>query len=276
MKKFIVLLVFLIVLPAHAFLVDFEAHQRYIYPVVRVTSGPSTGSGTIIYSRPSNGVCSTYVLTNHHVISSSIRIIEEWSSALKKQVKVERRGIVYVEIFKYRNLSTPVGTMRIEADIAIYNESEDMALLKLRYDEPVQPAAKLPKKEDTQNYRVMDPSVAVGCSLGWPPLPSVGVITRLNFQIDSLPFDMSSAQIIYGNSGGAMFTEDGTLIGIPSRVAAMGWSGAVTHMGLFIPVSRIYDWLKMEHYDFIYDSDLAEYKCLDKRTKENEAKARAE
>ena len=84
---------------------------------------------------------------------------------------------------------------------------------------------------------------------------------------------MSSSQIIYGNSGGAMFlAETGELIGIPSLVPVVGWGMAVTHMGLFIPVERIYDWLKEEHYDFIYDSEKNEKKCLETREKEIEEK----
>jgi S1-C subfamily serine protease len=272
MKKLICTIVILLIsASSHASLSGIEAHQRYLYPIVRVSTGSGVGSGTIIFSA-GEGKASTYVLTNHHVIAPAIRISEEWDSALKKEVKKERRAIVYVEIFKYRDLSTPVGTMKIEADIVIYNESEDMALLKLRYDEPVQYVAMLPKQEDVESYRVMDKSIAVGCSLGFPPLPSVGVITRLGYQIDSLPYGMSSAQIIFGNSGGAMFTRDGILIGIPSRVAVQGWASAVPHMGLFIPVKRIFDWLEREYYDFLFDFTKTEKESLE--TRENKIKGR--
>ena len=236
----------------------FEAHKAYIYPVVRISTHYGTGSGTLVYSKTENDddSYSTYVLTNYHVIESAISITEDWDSNLKRNVTHERRSIVYVEIFKYRDVSVPVGTMKIESDIIIYNKLEDMALLKIRYDESIEYIAKLAPSEP--EYMVMDRSIAVGCSLGWPTLPAVGEITRLRYQIQSLPYDMSSAQIIFGNSGGAMFLEDGTFIGIPSRVAMAGWSGAITHMGLFIPAFRIYKWLETEHYDFIYKPDLIE------------------
>ena len=256
-----------------------EGHEKYVYPIVRVSDNSGTGSGTVVYSegkvdgyKSEKEMFSTYILTNHHVISGAIKIEKEWDTQLQKEVKKERRSVVYVEIFKYRDLSTPVGTLKIEADIVIYNETEDMAVLKLRYDEPVAYTAMMPAKDATKNYRVLDEAITSGCSLGWPTLPSKGIITRISYLLDSVPYDMSSAQIIYGNSGGAMFLKDGTFIGIPSRVAVMGWAGAVTHMGAFIPVFRIYEWLEKEHYDFIYDPEKSEAVCLEEREAEIKAK----
>lgn len=264
---------------ASAALTGKEAHERYIYPSVRVSVGYGGGSGTVVYSNLSvphgkdttyTGY-STYVLTNHHVIAGAIDIKEEWDPDIGKKVKKEKRSVVYVEVFKYKDLSTPVGTMKIEADIVIYSKDGDMALLKLRMDDPVLYVAKMPKMEDTEKIRVMDESIAVGCSLGYPTIPSVGVISRLNLQVESLPFHMSSAQIIFGNSGGSMYTTDGTFVGIPSMVA-VAWRSAVTHMGLFIPVKRIYEWFEKQHYDFIYDPGKNEKESLELREKELEEK----
>uniref|UniRef100_A0A6H1ZLC8 Putative trypsin-like peptidase domain containing protein n=1 Tax=viral metagenome TaxID=1070528 RepID=A0A6H1ZLC8_9ZZZZ len=256
---------------AGAAMTGLDGHKAYIYPVVRVTCGYGGGSGTVVYSKEVEpGKFSTYVLTNHHVIADAINITEEWDSALAKNIPVERRSVVYVEQFKYRDISIPVGTMRIEADIKVYNKQEDMALLRLRYDEPVGTVAKIPRDGKDNGYRVLDEAIAVGCSLLFPPLPTVGKISRMDFLINSLPYHMSSAQIIYGNSGGAMFTADGTLIGIPSMIAVTGWMGSVPipHMGLFIPIDRVYRWLKEEKYDFVYDPSIVEKEALDLREKE--------
>jgi len=255
-----------------------EAHEKYIYPIVRVTQGLVGGSGTLVYSQKTeadSSIYSTYILTNYHVIDGAITITKEWDSNLQKDVKKEKRGIVYVEIFKYRNLSTPIGTLKVEAEIVLYNKNEDMALIKLRSEEKIDYVAVLPKP-DVQ-YKVMDETVACGCSLGFPPIPTTGCITRLNFQIDSLPFHMSSSQIIYGNSGGAMFlAETGELIGIPSLVPIVGWGNPVPHMGLFIPIERIYKWLEKEHYDFIFNPEKTENQCLEIRKKEIEEKKNKE
>ena len=287
-----IVLIMLSIVPqrCNATLTGLEGHEKYIYPVVRVTVGPFGGSGTIVYSyledqnRGANtftdvdikagksAYYSTYVLTNYHVIYSAISIAEEWDTDLQKNIQKEKRGIVYVEIFKYRDISTPVGTLKVEADVVLYNKDEDMALLKLRTEESASYVANLLNKEDVDLLLVMDESIAVGCSLGFPPLPTVGVITRKNFQINSLPYHMSSSQIIYGNSGGAMFNEAGQLIGIPALVPVVGWGTPITHMGLFIPIERIYSWLENEHYDFIFDLNLMEKTCLETRENEIEAK----
>lgn len=240
---------------ATAAMTGLEGHSAYIYTVVRVTTQAGGGSGTVVYSMREDPLTETpyvtFIITNHHVIASAITITDEWDSAQRKEVKVERRAVVYVELFKYRNVSDPTGTLKVEADIVAYSETNDLALLKLRLDDKVEYVANLPYTD--KKYDVLDESISVGCSLLFPPLPAVGNISRKNMLVDSLPYDMSTSQIIFGNSGGAMFLSDGTWIGVPSRVAAAGWYGTpVPHMGLFIPFRRVYEWLKSEHYDFIY------------------------
>ena len=157
---------------ANAALTGKEAHERYIYPSVRVSVGYGGGSGTVVYSKLQEisedtaaedvGKYSTYILTNYHVIASAIDIVEEWNSDLGEKIKKEKRDIVYVEIFKYKDLSIPVGTMKVEADIIIYNKDGDTALLKLRMDDPVLYVAKMPAMSEVENIRVMDESIAVG------------------------------------------------------------------------------------------------------------------
>jgi len=252
-----------------------QGHNRYIYPVVRVTSPSGSGSGTVLYSKladyeegeRSDGF-STYVLTNYHVVAGAIRVIEKFDKDLGKDMKEEKLSICHIEIFKYRDLSTPIGTLKVEADIIIHSQEQDMALLRLRSDEEIKSIAQLLTKEHINDIKCLDETMAVGCSLAFPPLPTTGILTRKNYQIDSLPFHMSSSQIIYGNSGGAMFDGQGNFIGIPSMLAIAGWSTPITHMGLFIPVSRVYEWLEAEHYDFIYDLTKNEKECLEDREAE--------
>lgn len=243
---FLILGVILVFASSAFALTAIQAHEKFIYPIVRITYGNTGGSGTIIHSLEDG----TFILTNNHVIAEAIRIVEEWNSEKQEELKTEKRSVVYVEIFKYRNISTPVGTLKVEADIVAYNEDEDIALLKLRFDELVPDVASLIPATDIDKIQVMDETVAVGCSLLFPPIPSTGILTRKNFLIQSLPFCMSSAQIIYGNSGGGMFNAiTGEFIGIPSRVPVIGWGTPITHMGLFIPVDRIYQWFETIGYE---------------------------
>jgi len=254
---------------SHAVMNSMENHESMIYPIVRVTYSRGGGSGTVIYSKGS----STFILTNHHVVSDAITVNKEWDTDLQKEVQKEKRDIVYVEIFKYRKVSIPIGTLKIEAEIVLYNKDEDMALLKLRSEEPVKHVATLYPRDQIDNLHVMVRTVSVGCSLLYPPLPATGILTRINQHIDSLPYHMSSSQIIFGNSGGGMFTQyTGEFIGIPARVAVIGWGTPVTHMGYFIPIDRVYDWLEREHYDFIFDSEKVESDCMTERDEEIKAR----
>ena len=267
MKKHLIPLILIILLSlftsVEAIMRGKEAHEKYLYPIVRVTFNNIGGSGTIIFSKETNGKFSTYILTNYHVISDAIKIEEKWDSNIGKNIKIERRAIVYIEIFKYRDLGIPVGTMKVESDIVLYNEIADIAILKLRLTEQMPYVSKLPEREKANHYNLFDETVAVGCSLGFPPISTPGIITRKGFQIESLPYHMSTSQIIYGNSGGAMFlAESGQLIGIPSKIPVIGWGSPITHMGLFIPIERIYKWLEEENYDFIFNPVKTEKECL--------------
>lgn len=277
MKKLIVLIAIIFALGgvADAAVHDVKtSHELFIYPVVRVTTARAAGSGTVIYSALNDqGKYSTYVLTNHHVIDDAISIADEWDSALGEMVKKEKRNLVHVEIFEYKDISTPIGTRKVEGDIVIYNKDEDMAIIKLRSENQVTSIAKLRLKDDVDSFHVMETSVAVGCSLAFPPLPTDGIITRKNFQVSGHPYHMSSSQIIYGNSGGAMFHETtGELIGIPSLVPVVGWGTPITHMGLFIPMIRVYEWFEKEHYDFLFDTTKTEKACLEEREEAIKAK----
>lgn len=279
MKKYIVTFILCLMLSFSVCAAESikEQHIKFIYPVVRVSSENSSGSGTVVYSKViEENIYSTYILTNYHVISDSISIIKEWDSKKQKEVDREHRSIVYVEMFKYKNISIPIGTLKVEADIIVYNKLQDTALLKLRSEEKIIYIANLPSEKEVSDYHVLDETIAVGCSLSFPPLPTRGMVTRQNFQIESFPYNMSSSQIVYGNSGGALFlSKTGKLIGIPSKVAIVGFGTPITHMGLFIPIERVYKWLKIEGYEFIYNDKLVEKIELEKlkiNTKEEEEK----
>ena len=266
-------IVFLFASGVHAWMEGAEGHAAYLYPIVRIEAPNGVGSGTIIYSELcEKGVAyNTYVITNHHVIDSAITITKEWDTDLQKEVQVERRASVFVEIFQYRNMSEPIGVLKVKADIMIYSDSdkaEDMAILKLRTEDKANHIAKLLPRDRADKYFAFDPTVAVGCSRGFNPMPSEGMVSRRNLTIRTFDYDMSSAQIAAGNSGGAMFlAKTGELIGIPSMGVVAGWmGGAIAHMGIFIPIERVYNFLDREHYDFLFDKTKTEAECLAERS----------
>lgn len=228
-----------------------QKHEQMLYPVVRVTVGNGGGSGTIIYSEDRGDGCQTYVLTNHHVVSDAIKVKEEWSSLLQADVKREANDEVKIEVFRYTNGSRQDFTDACQAEIVAHDKNHDLALLRLKTSRKSDyVAALLPA--DTQVF-IFQPMWAVGCSLLHPPVATAGTVTYLEDVIDRKNYWMGNAQIIFGNSGGAVFLKDGDrycFAGVPSRVAVT-WGTVVTHMGFFIPPTRVREWSKAEKLDFL-------------------------
>jgi len=237
-----------------------ELHKKVLYTQVRVKTDKAGGSGTIIYSQGS----STYAVTCAHVVEDAISVKKEWDSKLGKEVKKEYRQIVSVEFFDYEN--TPHGrrpiSYSVDGEIIAYDKPHDMALVKLRVKKPVENVAKLLAKERVSEMKIGSRVFAVGCALLHDPILTEGMITHMGDEIDYKDYWMSSAQIIFGNSGGAVFTAEGfEFIGIPSRVDIVGWGNPVTHLGYFSPVTRIYQFLEEQVFQFIYDSKYSEAQC---------------
>ena len=248
-------------------------HQSVLYPVVRVRSMDSGGSGTIIYSKQNaKQQYETFVLTNHHVIESAIQVTSEWDPNLRKEVKKEKRATVTVEIFQYKNLSENIGRFAMDADIVAYSARHDLGLLKLRSSEKAAYVAKLMTKDKVDMIKVFQKVFAVGCSLGHPPIQTEGSIMSISDEIESEKFWMTNAAIIFGNSGGAVFlAETQEFVGVPSRVAVTGFY-AVSHMAYSIPLSRVYQWLEEANYQFVYDDKMTSEACEALRKKKAEPK----
>ena len=259
-----------------------QKHEQMFYPTVRVRTKKAGGSGTVVYSKEYKGEVYTYVITNHHVISDSVKIEKKWDSVLKRKVDKEKLDTVFVEFFRYNNYSHTVGSFAVEADIVAYSEvdgGQDWALLRVRDKENTADwVANMFPLDDLDNVHIFDKSYAVGASLGHPPVASEGMITYMDDEIDSYKYWMSSAPTIFGNSGGAVYRWSDNrkryeYIGIPSRISIqpMGFSAdAITHMGYFIPIDRVYKLLDENDYQFIYDDSKSIEDCNKARKKKQE------
>jgi len=259
-----------------------QKHEQMFYPTVRVRTKKAGGSGTVVYSEKHDGEVYTYVITNHHVIADSVSIQKKWDPVLKRKVDKEKLDTVQVEFFRYNNYSHTIGSFAVEADIVAYSEVEggqDWALLRVRDKENVTDyVANLFPLKDLDSVHIFDDCFAVGASLGHPPVASNGMITYMDDEIDSFKYWMSSAPTIFGNSGGAVYRWSSSrkkyeYIGIPSRISIqpMGFSAdAITHMGYFIPIDRVYNLLEENDYQFIYDENVSINDCKKSRNKKQE------
>jgi S1-C subfamily serine protease len=250
-----------------------QQHEQMFYPTVRVRTKKAGGSGTVVYSEEYKDEVYTYIITNQHVIDDSVHIEKRWDPVLKRKVDKEILDTVYVEYFKYNNYSHTVGSFAVEADIVAYSEvdgGQDWALLRMRDTEnKADWVANMFPLNDIENVHIFDDCFAVGASLGHPPVASNGMITYMDDEIDHYKYWMSSAPTIFGNSGGAVYRWSSNrkkyeYIGIPSRISIqpMGFSAdAITHMGYFIPIDRVYQLLEDNDYQFIYDDSISIDEC---------------
>ena len=265
-----------------------QKHEQMFYPTVRVRTKKAGGSGTVVYSEKYNDEVYTYVITNHHVISDSVHVEKKWDPVLKRKVDKEILDTVYVEFFRYNNYSHTVGSFAVEADIVAYSEVEggqDWALLRVRDKENTADwVANMFPLDDIENVHIFDEVYAVGASLGHPPVASDGHISYMDDEIEHYKYWMSSAPTIFGNSGGAVYRWSGNrkqyeYIGIPSRISIqpMGFSAdAITHMGYFIPIDRVYKLLEDNDYQFIYDKSISIEDCEKARKEKQKPKKEKE
>lgn len=250
-----------------------KKHKEMFYPTVRVRASRGGGSGTVVYSKKHGDEVYTYIITNHHVIAENISVEKKWDPVLKKKTDTESLDTVQVEYFKYNNYSHCIGSFAVEADIVAYSEvdgGQDWALLRSRDKETVcDYVANMFPVGDLDNVHIFDKVFAVGASLGHPPIATDGHICYMDDEIDHYKYWMSTAQTIFGNSGGAIYRWSPTrkkyeYIGVPSRITVqpMGFSAdPITHMGYFIPIDRIKNLLERNCYQFIYDSKMTLEEC---------------
>lgn len=261
-----------------------QKHEEMFYPTVRVRTDRAGGSGTVVYSKKVKGEVHTYVLTNHHVIADNVKVEKKWNPVTKRKEDKETLDTVQVEFFRYNNFSHCVGSFAIEADIIAYSEWEggqDWALLRVRDKEnAIDYVANIFPVGKIDDVHIFDKCFAVGASLGHPPIASEGHISYMDDEIDHYKYWMSTAQTIFGNSGGACYRWSNKrktyeYMGIPSRITVqpMGFSAdPITHMGYFIPIDRIIKLLDENDYQFIYDKEYSIEDCA----KARQAKLKAE
>ena len=226
-------------------------HEEMLDTSVRINTA---GSGTVLYSKQHEGKWESYILTNYHVISDQITIREVWDGMKGKKVKRETREPVTAFWFDYVRCSRSVGTRGRIADIVAHDEQRDLALLKLRDTERgvVRIAHMLPEE---QSPKLGQTVWAVGAGLGYPPSMTSGEMAFAEQVINGYRYQLATAPIIFGNSGGALFAYSDIrkkyeMIGVPSRVSAAGFQ-AVTHMGWSIPTETVHTFLRDNFHGFI-------------------------
>lgn len=165
----------------------------------RVQQRRSLGSGFIISA-------DGYIVTNNHVIDEADEI------SIKLQDDTE-----------------------YEAEVIGKDDKVDLALLKVKTDEPL-PFVKF---GDDSKSRVGDWVLAIGNPLGLGGTVTAGIISARGRNINSGPYDnyiQTDAAINRGNSGGPMFNMDGEVIGINTAIYSQ--SGGNIGIGFAVPSTQ--------------------------------------
>ncbi|MBI4713357.1 MAG: trypsin-like peptidase domain-containing protein [Planctomycetes bacterium] len=190
-------------------------YEKLLYPTVRIKAGFATGSGVVI---------DDYILTAAHVVGDETSVI--------------------IETFY------PEQT-EIEATVIITDTIKDLALIKPSR-KPSYSARLAPK---SYTPYIFTPVYTVGCSLGFTPRPSAGIISV----IEKDYWEVSSP-ILPGNSGGPVYalvpSDDDShaasrggnartyeVIGIAVWVHTHQGQ-LVTTMAGIVPIGEIYEFLK--------------------------------
>ncbi len=158
----------------------------------------SLGSGFVI---DPDGI----IVTNNHVIAEADEITANFSDGRK--LKAEVIG---------RDAKTDIAVLRVESDTPL--KALDLG--------------------DSSDLRVGDWVMAIGNPFGLGGTVTVGIVSAMNRDIGSGPYDafiQTDASINRGNSGGPLFNKEGEVVGI--NTAIISPSGGSIGIGFSIPAN---------------------------------------
>jgi S1-C subfamily serine protease len=206
-------------------------------PTVKISSKSDVGSGTVIYSDKKGDRYVSYVLTAHHIVEQNY----DPKTPLPLEVVSFREG----------------RKVREESGIVVSVSPQlDLALIEVESDRPYEATAKLIAPEKIAAVKLYSRVNAIGCPLGYAPIPTSGELTSKSKVLDGQSYWMINAPTIFGNSGGAIYlSETHEMIGVLSRISAYKnlIDVAVPHMGIVTSMNDVYSWLEHEHYQYVVD-----------------------
>jgi S1-C subfamily serine protease len=212
-------------------------HRELVEPTVRVNAKSEVGSGSVIYSRVRNGKARTFVLTAWHIVKDNV---------------VAEGGPTSIEVDLYDEHLRP---RELRGKVVSRHEPLDLALIEVESERPLPVVARLPRPQDLARASVFSKVYAIGCPLGYAPMPTSGELTSTCKELDGVTYWMTNAPTIFGNSGGGIYlAESRQLVGVLSRISAYKnlIDVAVPHMGIVTPMTLVYDWLDTTEFAFVH------------------------
>jgi S1-C subfamily serine protease len=240
--------------------------EATMYPVIQIKGNRTVGSGVVIYSEPETAVDVTATgavpaQTGSATIAAAPPAVRYTTFALTayhvvKEILAEEFPLGTLEEVRY--LASPdAADMEItSASVELADPEHDLALLRLRTRDRFPFIAEILPRDELGRLELFTRAYAVGCPLGNRPLATAGHISLLNKVVGDQNFWMLTAPTFFGNSGGGVFdSETCRLIGVSSMIYTYTYGASrsmvVPHMGLFVPIEAVYDWLNGERYGFV-------------------------
>ena len=258
-----------------------ELRQKVLYPVVRVRTDKSGGSGVLIYSKADSkneGKFINVILTCQHVVDDCIKIKKEWNPVAKADRKRDILEEVNVELFDYDG-SRVLSANSTKGDIIGYDARHDIAAVRLHDPRHHEYTATVIPEEVIPSLELPDPVWTSGCSLLHEPFMNPGTVTFLREVIDQEEYLMSNAPSVFGNSGGGLFHGDtGHFLGLTSRITTinLGFSvDVMTWMGFSTHPKRLYEFFRDQELHFLFDEKDDFYKAMARREKRQKEALRA-
>lgn len=211
------------------------------------------------------------ILTNHHCIDDFISAYEreeQQPDGTMKKVKRERRGEVRVSQRAYLQ-GQQVGEISYQTTIAAHKKTSDLALLQIKAEDLPYTAYSrvLPEGKDIQRGQNL---YVVGNPAGLDATVVAGIVSSTNRRekfywtdYEEVAFVQFSGGVWFGNSGGALYSDTGYLIGVPAVIVG------TAHLGLAIHYNTIRAFLKENCYEEVYSEKAEDFKtCVEKKEKE--------
>jgi hypothetical protein len=243
--------------------------EKVLYPIVRVLNGQGGGSGTVVYSedREGTGEFQSFVLTNQHVVDNLIKVKKVWDNLTKSYKYEEQNDLADVELFSYANGGALVTKTSVKADVIAYVVDEDLALLRLRHTFKIEFVAKV--LPPGKSLRLFQEIYAVGCPLLVDPMFTKGEVTDIENLLENKGYTGGTANIIWGNSGGAVMSvfDDGEwyFCGVPSRGMGAPNGQFVSFLGYYVTPARISQFISTQKLSFLVDPTKTPTQCLEER-----------
>ncbi len=221
--------------------------RSMIFPTVQLRGNGTVGSGVLVYSEPQSGVSespvyTSFAITACHVVQEVIGR-EPAAGRVVREVRAKRQS----------DTDEPV---TLSAKLVLFDVDRDVALLRLNSTEEFPYLADFMPLSEVDELDVFSPAYAVGCPLGNQPMPTLGEISSKDKMVGDQAFWMLNAPTFFGNSGGGIYQAPGyRLIGVSSMIYTYGKSypTVVPHMGLFVPLRTICQWLTRNSFDFVLE-----------------------